>query len=55
MGSDFDFSINGLSGSAVKFFIDGVPLDIMGSSMSLNNIPVNLSERIEVKELFLLT
>ena len=24
MGSDFDFSINGLSGSAVKFFIDGV-------------------------------
>ncbi len=48
MGSDFDFSINGLSGSAVKFFIDGVPLDIMGSSMSLNNIPVNLSERIEV-------
>lgn len=48
MGSDFDFSINGLSGSAVKFFIDGVPLDIMGSSISLNNIPVNLSERIEV-------
>ena len=48
MGSDFDFSINGLSGSAIKFFIDGVPLDIMGSSMSLNNIPVNLSERIEV-------
>lgn len=48
MGSDFDFSINGLSGSAVKFFIDGVPLDIMGSSMALNNIPVNLSERIEV-------
>ncbi|MCC9063008.1 TonB-dependent receptor [Flavobacterium piscisymbiosum] len=48
MGSDFEFSINGLSGSAIKFFIDGIPLDIMGSSMTLNNIPVNLSERIEV-------
>ncbi|GGH18313.1 TonB-dependent receptor [Sphingobacterium alkalisoli] len=48
MGSDFEFSVNGLSGSAVKFFMDGVPLDIMGSAMSLNNIPVNLADRIEV-------
>lgn len=48
MGSDFDFSINGLSGSAVKFYIDGIPLDLMGSSITLNTIPVNLSERIEV-------
>lgn len=48
MGSDFEFSVNGLSGSAVKFFIDGVPLDIMGSAMSLNNIPVSLADHIEV-------
>lgn len=48
LGSDFNFSINGLSGKAVKFFIDGVPLELMGSSMSLNNIPVNLAERVEV-------
>ena len=48
MGSDFNFSINGLSGKAVKFFIDGVPLELMGSTMSLNNIPVNLAERMEV-------
>ncbi|WP_229243995.1 TonB-dependent receptor [Emticicia sp. CRIBPO] len=48
MGSDFNFSINGLSGKAVKFFIDGVPMEIMGSTMSLNNIPVNLAERMEV-------
>src|SRR5690606_31916795 len=32
----------------VKFFLDGVPLDVMGSSMSLNNIPINLADRIEV-------
>ncbi len=48
LGSNFNFSINGLSGKSVKYFIDGVPTDILGSAMSLNNIPVNLSERIEV-------
>ncbi|MDQ6480029.1 carboxypeptidase-like regulatory domain-containing protein [Dyadobacter sp. LHD-138] len=48
VGSDFNFSINGLSGKAVKFFLDGVPMELMGSAMSLNNIPVNLAERMEV-------
>lgn len=48
LGSDFKFSINGLSGKQVKFFIDGIPMDVMGSTMSLNNIPVNLADRLEV-------
>ena len=48
LGSNFNFSINGLSGKAVKYFIDGVPMEILGSAMSLNNIPVNIAERIEV-------
>ncbi len=48
LGSDFKFSINGLSGKQVKFFIDGIPMDVMGSGMSLNNIPVNLADRLEV-------
>ncbi|TDE14450.1 TonB-dependent receptor [Dyadobacter psychrotolerans] len=48
LGSDFNFSINGLSGKQVKFFLDGVPMENFGSSMALNNIPVNLAERIEV-------
>lgn len=26
VGSDFDLSINGLSGNSVRYFIDGVPL-----------------------------
>jgi len=47
-GSDFNFSINGLSGKAVKFFVDGIPMDVFGSTMTLNNIPVNLAERVEV-------
>ncbi len=48
LGSGFIFSINGLSGKQVKFFMDGVPMDNYGSSFSINNIPVNLIERVEV-------
>jgi len=48
LGSDFQFSINGLSGKSVRFFMDGIPMESFGSSMSLNNIPINLAERIEV-------
>ncbi len=45
MGSDFSFKINGLD---AKIFIDGVPMENFGSSMTLNNIPVNLVDRVEV-------
>jgi outer membrane receptor protein involved in Fe transport len=48
VGSDFNFSLNGLSGKQIKYFIDGIPIDVLGSSMTLNNVPVNLAERIEV-------
>jgi len=48
LGSKFNFSLNGFSGNQVKFFIDGVPITNYGESMTLNNIPVNMAERIEV-------
>ncbi|WP_293887576.1 MULTISPECIES: TonB-dependent receptor [unclassified Sphingobacterium] len=48
LGSDFKFSINGLSEKQVRFFIDGIPMENFGSGLTLNNIPVNLIERIEV-------
>lgn len=48
LGSDFNFSINGLSGKAVRFFVDGVPMENYGVGMAFNNIPVNLAERVEV-------
>lgn len=48
VGSDFDFSISGFSGKRVKFFLDGVPMDGFGSALQINNIPVNLAERVEV-------
>ncbi len=48
VGSDMQFSLDGFSGKHVKFFIDGVPLDSRSSSFSINNIPINFAERIEV-------
>ena len=48
VGSSTEFSLNGFSGRHVKFFLDGVPMEGFGSSFQINNIPVNLAERIEV-------
>lgn len=48
VGSSSSFSLNGFSGRQVRFFIDGVPMENFGSSFQINNIPINLAERIEV-------
>lgn len=48
VGADFDLSINGLSGNAIRYFIDGVPLSSIGNGVSLANLPVNIVDRIEV-------
>lgn len=48
LGSGFTLSLNGLSGNQVRYFIDGVPMENFGSSLNLNNFPVNQIERIEV-------
>lgn len=48
VGSNLSFTLNGFSGDQIKFFLDGIPMDNYGSSLSLNNIPVNTIDRIEV-------
>lgn len=48
VGSNFNLSLNGFSGNNVKYFIDGIPMDNFGSSFQINNIPINIAERIEV-------
>ena len=48
VGSDFDLSINGMSGNSVRYFLDGVPLDTKGSGVTLTNLPVNLIDHIEI-------
>jgi outer membrane cobalamin receptor len=48
VGSDMALMVDGFSGKHIKIFIDGVPQEGVGSSFSLNNIPVGFAERIEV-------
>lgn len=48
LGSHIHYNINGMTGSAIKIFIDGVPATNFGPSFSLNSIPPALIERIEV-------
>lgn len=48
LGSSTSINLNGFSGRHVKVFIDGVPMQGMGSAFQLNNIPVNIAERIEI-------
>ena len=48
MGSRVNYNINGLSGNAIKIFIDGVPASNYGPAFSLGSIPPALIERIEV-------
>lgn len=48
LGSGFSFSLNGFTGNQVRFFLDGIPMENFGSSLTLNNIPINLAERMEI-------
>jgi vitamin B12 transporter len=48
LGSASRFSLNGFSGEQVRFFLDGVPLDLAGFGLGLANVPVNLLKRVEV-------
>ncbi len=48
VGSDMQIMMDGFTGKHVKVFIDGVPQEGVGSSFSLNNIPVNFADRIEI-------
>ncbi|MGN0213826.1 MAG: TonB-dependent receptor plug domain-containing protein [Muribaculaceae bacterium] len=48
IGSDMSMTLDGFSGKHIKIFIDGVPQEGVGEAFSLNNIPVNYAERIEV-------
>jgi outer membrane cobalamin receptor len=48
LGSNTQIFLNGFSGRHVKIFLDGIPMEGFGSSFRINNIPVNIADRIEV-------
>jgi vitamin B12 transporter len=47
LGTDARFSLNGLQGEQVSFFVDEVPLELVFPGQ-FANIPVNLVERVEI-------
>ncbi|RYZ07465.1 MAG: TonB-dependent receptor [Myxococcales bacterium] len=48
LGSDVRFSLNGLTDDQIRFFLDGLPLDVAGYPFGIANVPVNLVERVEI-------
>ncbi len=48
LGSSMRFSLNGLTDEQVRFFLDGVPLELAGYPWGIANVPVNLVKRVEV-------
>ncbi|WP_405381521.1 TonB-dependent receptor [Maribacter sp. LLG6340-A2] len=48
LGSEVTYSLNGLSGNAVRIFIDGIPISTYGNSFNLNSIPPSMIKNIEV-------
>lgn len=48
LGSDFVFSLSGFTGNQVRFFVDGLPTEVLGSAYSINSVPVNNVERVEI-------
>lgn len=48
VGSNMSVTLNGFTGRHIKIFMDGVPMEGFGSAFQLNNIPVNIADRIEV-------
>lgn len=48
LGSNVRFSINGLYGSAVRTFVDGIPLEMSGLPTNAGAISVNLLDHVEI-------
>ena len=48
LGSQTSINLNGLTGAAVRVYYDGIPLQVYGGGVQLNNIPIDALERVEV-------
>ncbi|MEX2564348.1 MAG: carboxypeptidase-like regulatory domain-containing protein [Cyclobacteriaceae bacterium] len=48
LGSGTRFSLNGLTDDQIRFFMNGIPLNFMGYTLGIANVPVNLIERVEI-------
>ena len=48
LGSRETFSLNGLKDEQIRFFIDGIPLEMSAYTFGIGSIPVNLVQRADI-------
>lgn len=48
LGSEANFSINGMSGKQIRFFLDGIPLEHYSNELNIGSIPSSFFSRFEV-------
>jgi outer membrane receptor protein involved in Fe transport len=48
LGSDANIQLNGFTGRAVRIYFDGIPIELLGGGLQINNLPVNNIERVDV-------
>lgn len=48
LGAEADIIVGGFNGKAIKFLMDGIPVDYLGTSMGLTKIPTTAADYIEV-------
>jgi len=48
LGSEARISLDGLEGTQIRYFLDGVPLELAGFPGGLALLPIDLSDRVEV-------
>ncbi|MEL6547096.1 MAG: TonB-dependent receptor plug domain-containing protein, partial [Myxococcota bacterium] len=48
LGSAARISLNGLSGEQIRYFVDGVPLELAGFQNGIQNLPVDLFNEVRI-------
>lgn len=48
LGSGERIALNGLYGEAIRYFLDGIPLEATGYQFGVSSMPLNLVERVEI-------
>jgi vitamin B12 transporter len=48
LGSQARFNLGGFDDTQVRFFIDGIPVEYQGFALGIQNVPLNLVERVDV-------
>ncbi|NLR92284.1 TonB-dependent receptor [Flammeovirga agarivorans] len=48
LGSNVNVNLNGLTGKSVRIYYDGIPLEIYGGGIQLNNLPVDMLSRMDI-------